>query len=264
MTQFVLSRVGMPAIEIDHDALRPQVGGQWEWCWATALPFRALVTPSVGSPMPAAPREGDDLFSTLGYWTALQGFLTYSFGWTRHDRGLRWWYDAGKPTDDPRLALIDAVWERDGLLLPYLEWVIDRHDMFQQQALAEWTDYDGARDELSLDWKRKLTAARATPGSVVSPYGKHLKLGSHAGGPAEPGYPGKLTMVGDLRGVYTTDSQLGWYSGLVDSGKALPQSARSVRVDVFTRTAGYLGTFRRSRATGLWFAGRHRYHGVGN
>jgi hypothetical protein len=35
-------------------------------------------------------------------------------------------------------------------------------------------------------------------------------------------------------------------------------------VDVFVRQIGFVGTYRRSRDTGLWFAGQHRYHAVGN
>lgn len=114
MTEFQLSRVELPRLDsVNHDLLAAQVGGQWEWCWANALPYRALVTPSVGAPMPAAPQREVDFRQYLGYWASLQSFLTYSFGWTRHDRGLRWWYDAGKPMDDARLGLIEAVWGRD-------------------------------------------------------------------------------------------------------------------------------------------------------
>jgi len=35
---------------------------------------------------------------------------------------------------------------------------------------------------------------------------------------------------------------------------------RSWHVDVFAKPAGWLGTFRRSRETGLWFQGKHSIH----
>ena len=135
-------RVERPDLETPPgDRLREEIGGQWEWCWSASLPYRAIVAPSTAV-MPAAPRPGADLMMYLGYWATLQGFLTYSFGWTRHDRGLRWWYDAGRPTEDSRFALIDAVWERDGRLLGYAEWCHDRLAYLADQPLTRWTAYD--------------------------------------------------------------------------------------------------------------------------
>jgi hypothetical protein len=79
VTDFVLTRVDKPDVPtVDHSVLDEQVGGQWEWTWAVALPYRALVSPSVGSAMPSAPRIGDDYIATVGYWALLQSFLTYS------------------------------------------------------------------------------------------------------------------------------------------------------------------------------------------
>jgi hypothetical protein len=37
----------------------------------------------------------------------------------------------------------------------------------------------------------------------------------------------------------------------------------SWRVDVVCQPLGWLGTFRRSRRSGLWFTGRHRWHELG-
>lgn len=52
----------------------------------------------------------------IAYFATLQSFLTYSFGWTRHDKGLLWWLDRGLRADDARFALIRDVWFADGLL----------------------------------------------------------------------------------------------------------------------------------------------------
>lgn len=269
MTEFFLTRVDVPNLpSVDHSVLEAEVGGQWEWCWAVALPYRAMATPSVGSPMPAAPRVGEDSMGFLGYWTALQSLLTYSFGWTRYDRGLRWWYDAGKPTDDPRLALIDAVWERDGNLLAYAEWCQDRLGQFDHQALAEWSIYDPRPDGLSGDWTRTLRAVREAQAHFeLSPHGKHLEGGDHAAGPASSPYVGSIVVIDRLArsAIYTCESAMGWYRGLVELGSELPElGSASWHVEVHVRTIGFLGTYRKSRVTGLWFAGRHRHHIVGN
>jgi hypothetical protein len=217
--------------------------------------------------MPAAPRTGVDFMQYLGYWTSLQSFLTYSFGWTRHDRGLRWWYDAGRPVDDPRLALISAVWERDGNLLAYAEWSHARVEWFGHQALSEWTDYDGRPDVLSTDWQQRLRAVGErfqTDGT--SPHGNHLEGGDHAAGPAAQRYDATLTVTDRAarRAVYTSTSALGWYRGLAELGRDLPALGNaSWRVEVYVQSIGFLGVYRRSRQTGLWFSGRHRFHTVG-
>ena len=269
MGEYFLTRVEQPRlVTINHDELDPQVGGQWEWCWAVPLPYRAVITPSIGARMPARPRSGVDFMQYLGYWTSLQSFLTYSFGWTRHDRGLRWWYDAGKPIDDPRLALLNAVWERDGTLLAYAEWCHDRLKSFDHQALAEWTNYDGQPDSLTSEWERRLQAARQEPESGgTTPHGKHLEGGDHAAAPSADHYEAALTVINHAgrRGVYISTSAFGWYRGLVELAGKLPHSSgASWRIDVYVQSIGFLGTYRRSRKTGLWFAGRHRFHSVGN
>lgn len=269
MANFFLTRVEQPRLgNVDHAELDPQVGGQWEWCWAVPLPYRALNTPSVGAPMPAAPRSGVDFMQYLGYWTTLQSFLTYSLGWPRHDRGLRWWYDAGKPIDDPRFALLDAIWERDGNLLAYLEWCHDRLGFFDHQPLAKWTDYDGKPDTLTSDWKRRLEVLNQQQGTDgTSPHGMHLEGGDHSAGPAAGGFEAALTVTDSAarRAVYISTTASGWYRGLVELGSKLPPSSNaSWRVDVYVQSIGFVGNYRRSRETGLWFAGRHRFHSVGN
>jgi hypothetical protein len=57
---------------------------------------------------------------------------------------------------------------------------------------------------------------------------------------------------------------VGWYRALVEAGSTLPQvEQRSWHVDVYARPVGHLGTYRRSRISGLWFSGPHRYHDPG-
>lgn len=55
----------------------------------------------------------------------------------------------------------------------------------------------------------------------------------------------------------------GWYHHLSDSGPGRVDD-RSVRVDVVCRTVGWLGEYRRSTETGIWFRGQHRWHMLGN
>jgi hypothetical protein len=62
--------------------------------------------------------------------------------------------------------------------------------------------------------------------------------------------------------VLVTHQYTGWFDDLVDFGDQLEPlpSGRSWRVDVVCRPIGWLGTFRKSRETGLWFSGPHSLH----
>jgi hypothetical protein len=56
-----------------------------------------------------------------------------------------------------------------------------------------------------------------------------------------------------------------WREELATAGRGLPPllDQRSWHVDVFDKRVGWLGTYRRSRVTGRWFAGSHSVHMVG-
>lgn len=249
---------------IPHDDMA--LGGQHPWVWAVGLPYRALAAPSGGAVMPAKPCAGDDLFDTLGYFAALQSFLTYSFAWTRHDKGLIRWCDEGMPDEDPRFALIRDVWVADRVLDQYIEWCVQHPILTALEAFAAQPDREPIA--LSPEWRRRLRTARShTLEGPDSPYGKHLESGDHI---SEPSASGEGRIVGadpDTRSaVFVTDAVTGGYSELHRLGGQLPALAnhRSWRIDVFVKPIGFVGTYRRSRETSLWFSGRHAHHISGN
>ena len=105
----------------------------------------------------------------------------------------------------------------------------------------------------------------------VSPYGggtDPLHLKAHFGGPSDnPPSPPLLlhSSISERSAVLLMDSMQGWYQALTDAGSSLPPiGTRSWRVQVVVRPFGHFGTFRQSRVTGRWFAGRHRAHTPGN
>jgi hypothetical protein len=57
----------------------------------------------------------------------------------------------------------------------------------------------------------------------------------------------------------------GWYGTLSRLGAQLPHrpDGRSWRVHVTVTPLGHLGTYRRSRVTGRWFMGSHKWHMLG-
>lgn len=261
----MIARIERPPSDTGFSDATP--GGQHPWTWAVGLPYRALASPHGGNVMPAAPTRGTDVFDAVGYFAALQSFLTYSFGWTRHDKGLIWWCDAGMPTEDPRFALIREVWVEDGLLDSYIDWCTTHPVM---NALEEYADHPDHRPpDLSLEWRRRLPGEVAGLDST-SPYGMHLEYGDHIRGPSEAsGRTGARLLGADQDARTATliaETVTGWYAAMVEHGERLPPltNGHSWRIDVFVKPIGFVGTYRRSRLTGLWFSGRHAFHVVGN
>ena len=233
--------------------------------------FHALASPLTGQLVPAAPETRDPHQQALGYWGALHYVLLHRMGWARPDRGLRWWYDAGKPVDDPTLSLISEVWDRDGNLDAYLGWLLQGQPVFlgsEPQSSAEWPS---AREPLAPNWARWSAAVRSAgelPGSVYFQGGwDPLHLSGHSGEAGVSDSNSTISMISraDRRAVYLTNSMDAWYHDLQRKAKNLPDiSPRSWHVDVIVRPVGFLGTYRRSSHTGLWFTGRHRNHSAGN
>lgn len=291
-------RVMMPELPPDSSIADD---GQSEWVWAVPLPYRLLADPRGAGTMPASPRDAlatDRYGNTqgrfghgLGYFACLQSFLTYSFGWTRHDRGIRAWHESGRPTDDPRLALIDAVWGEDRMLLRYAAWCTDaasgRGETWLGEPLHAFMATPADLTPMAHDdaWDAIVRAERAAAMGddlTTSPWGMHLGLGGHigapsawhgtaarpAGGSASPAWRARMVGADPVRrrATYVSDGVYGWYAGLASLGSELADTpgGSSWRVDVFVKPYGFLGTYRRSRLTGLWFSGRHRHHAMGN
>jgi hypothetical protein len=236
--------------------------------WGDAIPglFRTLAAPLTFEPMPALSEPPDRHPDALGYWTALLHMLIYSLGWARPDRGLRWWYDTGRPVDDPRLAVLDHVWRRDGYLEDFALWLSNSTWILPLHQLAELTGH--ADDDVTVEPHPEWTAAaRVREHSMFDGGSDPYHLSVHTTGPLEqPRGEALLLRSGrtDRQAVLILDSMVGWYRALSEEGAALPElGERSWHVDVVVRPVGWLGTYRRSRATGLWFSGRHRSHTPG-
>lgn len=252
-------------------------GGDSQWCFGVPWVFRALASPQSMERLPASPfdsdvpRSVDRLSQACGYWNCLLYLLTYSFGWSRPDRGFKWWMDHGQPVEDPRFQLISEIWGRDG----HLDWFAAflysqdyRHSSLAPMALG-FTAEPVAVDSRWIDEQKRQQQDEARGG----PEGKHLTVGpgkrDHSSGPImEPRVRGQLlrSKSASRRAVFTTTSAWGWYGSLDEAGrKALKKHpGLDWKVDVVVLPMGWLGTFRRSWTTGLWFSGKHRYHIVGN
>ncbi|MFD1535295.1 hypothetical protein [Pseudonocardia aurantiaca] len=195
--------------------------------------------------------------------------LLFGCGWPRPDLGLARWLDAGRPSTDARLALVDRWWGAD--VVELVAWSPGLSFPKIVERVAVETVPGVTLQPLPAEWINKLNRAAGWDGQLDG-WGNdsmHLQMhvitpvagtASHrfvAGLPRLPSEPG--------RGVLLLDEYLGWYATLYRVGDALPPtpSGRSWQIDVVCRPLGWLGTYRKSRLSGRWFAGRHRWHELG-
>jgi hypothetical protein len=264
-----------------HDDAR--YGEQLEWGYAIPMVHRALAAPHVPATMLRLTAT-----TRFAYWASLLHLAVYSFGWARPELALAHWYFSGRPDADvdDRLALIEAVWVEDGrfeeLLAQLLRtggpggwWNVLGEHMRRPGAIGTSAASSAmplreAPDGFVASVERRAASAELLGGPEVSPLvggTDPLHLSLHLDGPLRriditPGMRERLVVdSSEGRAVVHLDGMVGWYRALMVLGDELPDlGGRSWKVDVHVATVGHLGTFRRSRDTGLWFSGRHRYH----
>jgi hypothetical protein len=74
---------------------------------------------------------------------------------------------------------------------------------------------------------------------------------------------GLRAWAGPARAALVCEAYEGWYHALRTCGLTQTRHGSSWRVDVFVKPLGWLGTYRLSRQTGVWFSGQHRWHELG-
>ena len=267
--QYLLRRVEPPqGIGLSYDSMdETELGGQKEFFWGMSGVYQALAAPRSYSSVPAKPRDDSPHAAFLGYWAPLHHLLIYRLGWSRPDRGLRWWYDSGKPTEDPTLAFLANVWGRDRTLDQYLAWSLTANVKFHTESSPVHLNRP---DSLSRDWESWLAQnVQAYKRSANVPHGFnpdgdpfHLNfhLQSHV-----PSPEATITVTKHRHAVMAAADAHNWYATLGALGRTLePLHNQSWYVDVFVKPIGFVGTFRQSRSSGNWFSGQHRTHSPGN
>ncbi len=261
-----------PSAAVNQEAWHHLSGEQAEWGYAIPQMYRVLVDPQSGHELMRAPRAGDEHWVACAYWSALLHLTTYSLGWIRPERALLTWRIDGEPTDDVRMQLLAEVWHGDGMLDWFHAWTYGQYTKGVTDRLGELVGfYDDDEDSpMTPGWDEDQKDAADASG-IPAPCGHGgydpLHLSAHLAGPLEEP-PGLVQLVrsdrGARRAVLLLDSMVGWYRALATEGGALPDlGERSWHVEVVVRPVGSLGVYRRSRQTGIWFAGPHRYHVLG-
>ena len=206
--------------------------------------------------------------------------LTCLCGWSNAGQGLKWFYDNGKDDcGDARLKLLKEIWDSQGQLDLLAAWLWKRAEdedlaKVMREKMSGGSNYAWTRPtlEISPEWWRQFEAnCQKQSFTFPAPYSftggsNELHMGHFFQIVAEAPSEGRLLRSDEKTrtAVLVLDHFQGWYEQLVQQGKSLPSlGERSWYVDVVVRPVGWLGTFRRSRETGLWFQGKHSIHIVG-
>lgn len=239
---------------------------EWDpWRFGMTSLVRLLASPSEFGELPAPPKlHGDEENlspqQAISYWSAAYYLLKYSLGWREPALGFERCGENEAPisvADDVRIALIRSYWRAD----PYA-------DAFTARLWDESTS--GAEHRPPELWFHRLQNLYEEAPAPL-PYGGgsdplHLQNVNVVVVHRNPSQKANLfRSADDRRACLLLDRFDGWYYSLRESGDSLPGiDNQSWYVDVVVKEVGWLGTYRKSRVTGLWFAGKHRYHMLGN
>lgn len=243
------------------------LGESGDWVRHLALAWRAAADPGGHHPVPVRPHQHGNigLGDRIAWWCPLLHLVVYGLGWPRPDLGLARWWEAGRPTEDERLALLNRWW---GEATPeMIDWALESQSM---RNLCDWVAQSTGTNT-SMDTPESFGIAGSSR-SRWGPDSDPMHLSFHAATPiGTPTVPGEF-VVGQQptrshsgRAAVFVDGYVGWYAELHRLGGQLPPEPdhRSWRVDVVCRPLGWLGCYRRSRVSGRWFAGQHRWHELG-
>lgn len=262
-----------PASRAWEDSLYSEraVGDAGPWIWWLPLAWRAVADPQGTHPLPQPPSvtAADRVAVQAAWWTPLLHLAFARMGWARPDLALASWERIGHPVEDPCLALIDRWWGRG--LDDLLAWAAAENTLREfSDEVTHRTGSVAVDADLPDRWRdvrreerwQSVWRGGYDPLHLVS----HTRIGlleldEHRSNDT------LVTVANDEspRATLALEAYAGWYARLADLGDSLPQrpDGRSWRVDVVVRPLGWLGTYRQSRVSKRWFAGRHRWHELG-
>jgi hypothetical protein len=249
--------------------------GSYAWCVHIPRIHHALANPQAEVEFPAMPREDLDVLYFCAYWEPAIYIMFFLLGWMQPGKGLLWWYKNNKETfGDSRLQLLKTIWDYEGQLDLLAAWFWDE-DKVNLELFDHLTDNkvsSSGKVDPGVEWweqfKRKYSYDK---NGYKNPFfGGYNSL--HLGHCLEvAGYEDHSNALflksskTERKAVLLLEKALSWYRALAYHGKELPDIGNhSWHVEVIVKPIGWMGTFRRSRVTGLWFQGKHSIHMAGN
>ena len=231
--------------------------------WASWLPsaWLAASTPAATAVVPTAPSTADcPMADAIAWWTPLPHLLGYAFGWDDYALGLRAWQELGRPTQDPRLALIERWWGPS--VEAFAFWISSLRDQDSDTA-------DPYPRYASVHWEQQGRLPIVQ--SLLTGGWDPLHLHAHAPIPERPRVinSARAAALAEVAGpdsdghtFITFPRYEGWYEALDEIGESLG-NPRTCIISAFCREVGHLGDYHKSPVTGRWFSGSHHVHLLG-
>ena len=267
----------------NHDPVESLTfGEQREWAFNVPSMYQALAAPEIENRLVRRPASQPTLYGTdhqehitaRGYWFSLLHLLYFNFGWLQPGIGLETWLRSIDEFSDKRLDLIKEVWLADGYLDQVIEWLkkspnsnVLTHFASKNFLSKLAPNHQGERNvalESALEVMKIPNPL--TGGGDALHLSSHLEFSAIATKDVAADASLTTSTSSEPRAVLTVNYMRGFYEHLHKLGNELGEhsSGRSWRIEVVVKSVGYLGTFRRSRETGLWFVGPHSLHMMGN
>lgn len=270
---FNVFRVATPSFEsaenqelLENVALSKKLlGDQLDFGWALPSAFRALANPLAPVSLPRKPDSRKDISGAIAYWHSLQWLLIYRLGWANPGKGMSELYfylsmphaelDVLKQIGqmDDTLILIRDVWFEDGYLENYITWSRGVNQSYLSKSTDELTSsiYSISDEESSV------FLSRSPAGLHLEPQGWHYFLRNEHETVATYSV---VTNEQRNKATVIIDNAWGWYDALCDVGVTMQLDELSV----YVKSIGFMGDYRFSEQTGLWFTGSHYVHLMGN
>lgn len=247
--------------------------GPWTRYLAEAWQQTSVPEHAIASRRPQAGPDGHiDVFERAAYWAPLLHLSSYALGWTRPEIGFWRWEKMGRPREDPILATIDSRYGQDlEMMYAWLAWSGAnrlRSDFFGLE--PEINNARGLPSGLETisrrmhegPWDRFNKGHFAGSGDPLHLV-DHLELQRHSN--VEPTLQEvDLQVDGETTDYVLIGHQVPSLFRFLDCGVPRVTNGRSTRVGLLCPPIGWLGIYRNSRETDLWFRGKHRWHTLGN
>ena len=231
-----------------------------------------MASPTSSQQLIEAPRRGDDSEdrTAQAYWTSLLHMRVYSLGWSRPDEGLRWWYDNGRPTDDPtRAARRDLGPRRTARLVRRV--AVERaaagtiHCRHRDDARTQQNTTQLENDRMRIEDRSRDAVKSGIPAPDQRGGRDMLHLSAHLQAPKEQNQVASCCVAPKRTGPRCC-CWTRWWAGTGTSLCTEPRCPRwGTALGASTSSSSPWATWGPPPLTSqrLWFAGRHRWHTPG-
>lgn len=240
------------------------------WCQSIPALHRTLADPDMQEHLLHAAKDLD-FEKSCAHWEALHYLFTALLGWESPGHGLAWWYNAGKPVEEPLLKMVRQIWDPNFQLHYYAAWAWTPEQSFISEDDLNPAELACTSLYSNETWWRLFKESgrrfRHDPfygGSNPLHLGHSDEFGMDYVSDGDP-QPIMHSNTKDRRAVLIVSSLGHWRRNLINMGSQLLKlNDHSWHVEVFDRQYGFLGLLRQSRVTGKWFMGKHSVHMAGN